>query len=625
MPSRLLLLFLLIGCLLAGCNESAVRQQGHYEIPSASIPADSLLRWANDLKTGPGSQTRDQQSFSAVIMGMYYNKTGAYPPAQQVLKSSLQMQQESPDSSLLAMTNLMLGNAAKNLGEYPEALNLYLRALDYYEHAGDKPSQANVHAEIGRVFQLKDDLPQSTLHLNTALRLLDNHKNTVTYLVALHTLANVYGMQNKLDSALRLDEEGMAISRQLNLPEQITTFLDNKATCYSLRGQYDSARVFYYQCLDIDSATGNKKQVADSWMQIGVLEQNLKHYPKAIACVDTAMRLAREAGYRRGLMQGWEELSIIYKEQGNYKEAIKAGENYYNEKDSIVNERKETAIAAWKTIYETEKKDKEIGLQHALIQQKNLIIIFLCILLPMALLVIYFAYRRNEIRKEKAYRESLFAREQQAATDILWAGEKERRRIAQDLHDGVGQVLSAALLNLQALGNATAVLPKEDAQLINTAAQLVRNGASEIRQISHNMMPVILLKNGLIFALQDFVNTMHYKALSVHLSVDMPSVRLSEGTEVMLYRVIQECVNNVVKHAQATRLDISITHEEQHISIMIEDNGIGMKTKSGAASQGIGMDNIRSRINYLHGTVEWANASADGGGTLVAIYIPVPE
>lgn len=556
-----------------------------------------------------------------MIMGLYYNKISSYRQAEKEFNDGLQLLKEFPDSALIARTFLGLGNASKNLGEYPEALTSFTKALDYYEHTGDSIALGGVHADLGQVFQLQNDLPQATSHLNTAVHLLGNHNQSVPFLVTLHTLANVYGMRNQLDSALLLDEIGLAVSRKLNLPEQATPFLDNKATCYTLRSQFDSARSLYYQCMKIDRATGNKKQVGDTWLNLGLMEQMLHRDQQAINCIDTSLKLFNESGYRLGSMLCWEALAKLYKDNKQFDKALDAQSNYFAIKDSLLNEKKENAVAEWKAIYETEKKDKEIRLQSALIQKKNLLISFLFITLPLGGLSVYFANRRNKIRKEKAYREAQFIREQQVARDILTAGEKERQRIAAELHDGVAQILSAAWMNLQALGPAVSTLEEEDAQLVRTAAQLVNEGCTEIRQISRNMMPVVLLKHGLIYALHEFVRTIHEKTISASLSVELPSAVLSKATELMLYRVIQECVNNVLKHARATRLDITITEEAQHISVMVEDNGIGMAATGNTASEGMGIQNIRSRINYLHGTVEWSSAGTNG--TLVAIYIPL--
>ena len=624
MTIRFAAFWVIICCIVYGCNRPETQPSSAFIMPPANATGDSLMELAAELKTDPDFSVGRRKAFVHYINGLHFTKKGSYRQAQKAFVDGLQILKESPDSVLIAATYQSLGNAYKNLGEYPDALTWLTKALTYYEYISDATAQADVHADLAQTFQQQGDLPQATLHLNTAIHLLGSQKNSVTYLIILHTLANVYGMRNQLDSALLLDAEGLAITGKQGFREQASTFLDNKATVFTERKKFDSARILYHQCLAIDSIFGNKKQVSDSWLNLGILELKQHHTAKAIQNIERSMQLAEEAGYKQGQLGGWLTLTDVYKETNQLDKALDAQSNYYALKDNIQSGRKANAIAEWKAIFETERKEKEIRIQQALLQRKNLFITLLMVTLLLGMLAAYFANRRNKIRKEKAYRELLFKREQQAAADIISAEEKERHRIAADLHDSVGQILSAALLNLQAVNATPSLLSNDDTKLLHTAVKLINNGCTEIRQISHHMMPVILLKQGLEYALHEFIRTIYDKTLRINLSIDVPDLTLEKPVELMLYRVIQECVNNVVKHAQATRLDISINLEDQHLSILIEDNGKGMSTSSTIKSHGIGMQNIRSRINYLGGSVEW-NSSENGGGTLVAVYVPVQQ
>jgi len=151
--------------------------------------------------------------------------------------------------------------------------------------------------------------------------------------------------------------------------------------------------------------------------------------------------------------------------------------------------------------------------------------------------------------------------------------------------------------------------------------QLVDDSCKEVRHVSHNMMPNVLLKNSLASAIHDFIDKVDKKALDMHLYTEGLDERLDSNTETVLYRIIQECVNNVIKHAAATTLDISIIRDKDGISATIEDNGKGFDTNDKEKFEGIGLKNILTRVEYLKGTVEFD--STPGRGTVVSLHVPL--
>jgi len=197
--------------------------------------------------------------------------------------------------------------------------------------------------------------------------------------------------------------------------------------------------------------------------------------------------------------------------------------------------------------------------------------------------------------------------------------ENERKRIARDLHDGVGQMMSAAKMNLSLLNNSTGMEPAEKTAY-EKAMALVDESCKEVRSISHNMMPNALIKMGLASAVRAFIEQIESPSLKVQLYTEGLNESLNKNTETVLYRVLQECVNNVIKHAAASNLDIALIKDETGINATIEDNGKGFDTSDKNKFAGIGLDNMQKRINFLKGQIEWN--SKPGNGTLVAIHIP---
>ena len=199
---------------------------------------------------------------------------------------------------------------------------------------------------------------------------------------------------------------------------------------------------------------------------------------------------------------------------------------------------------------------------------------------------------------------------------VIEAEEKERQRIAADLHDGIGQLLSAAKMNLSAVEDDVLESKKP---IMEKAIALIHESAKEVRDVAHNLMPNVLLKKGLSNAVQEFLNKIDGRVIQVKLHAEGINTKLESNVEAVLYRVIQECVNNVIKHSKASHLDIGITMDNEGISVSIEDNGVGFNPAQ-IKSDGIGLSNTRSRIEYLKGQMDID--SSPGKGTLIAIFVP---
>lgn len=198
------------------------------------------------------------------------------------------------------------------------------------------------------------------------------------------------------------------------------------------------------------------------------------------------------------------------------------------------------------------------------------------------------------------------------------AEERERKRISSDLHDGVGQLLSSALFNLNQLVKG-ADFNNEQAKLAERSVLLLNDGYDEIRAISHQIIPNFLLKYGLAAAVRDFLSKIDEHTIEVSLEISGIKATLGEQLEIQLYRILQESVNNVIKHSRANKLSIQLHKDEDGINLNIEDNGIGFNPKNVTEKTGIGMRNIQSRVAFLKGHLDIQ--SSPGEGTLLAIFI----
>lgn len=346
-----------------------------------------------------------------------------------------------------------------------------------------------------------------------------------------------------------------------------------------------------------------------------------KQYAAALPYFFRSAELAQAAGFRQGAQETYKQLASTYQLLGKDKEALGMLEHSMRIKDSLINTASENRIAELQAYYETEKQKQTIALQQTAISRKNYIIIATSLALLLLLVTGYSVYRLYRRRQKAALQRTLLEQQELAMKAVMEAEEKERQRIARDLHDGIGQMMSAAKMNLSALESQLNIPEASQQASLTTVMNLVDDSCRELRHVSHNMMPHVLIKNNLALALGDFTGKLDKKDLTINLYTEGLEQRLDPATETVFYRVVQECVNNVLKHAHATRLDLSVIRDHESLSATIEDNGRGFDPGDPKTAGGIGLSNIRSRIAYLKGTVDID--SSPGRGTLIAIHIPL--
>jgi PAS domain S-box-containing protein len=213
---------------------------------------------------------------------------------------------------------------------------------------------------------------------------------------------------------------------------------------------------------------------------------------------------------------------------------------------------------------------------------------------------------------------------QKAQTEAIIIGmERERKRVALDLHDGLVQTLSAISLNLKAMDDSVMCMDTNDQVAYKGALELLEVAISDTRSMSHDLMPAAIERYGFIKALEDFaVRTSKYGHLHVEIDPDHIDHYLNEFYRLNLYRIIQELIQNIIRHANATSAFIKIRKKPYGINIMVKDDGVGFDSSLEKVQQaGIGIRNIETRVKHMNGTLEVRSSSKKG--TMVQIHVPV--
>jgi len=317
-----------------------------------------------------------------------------------------------------------------------------------------------------------------------------------------------------------------------------------------------------------------------------------------------------------------EILYSTHLENGKIELALTHLQTFSNIRDSLIFAENHQQLQKLQAIYESTKKDKEIVAQNLLIShrtgQRNLLLVGLA---SLGLFIWFLTYRHQKNKRFNEEKiENLKNHQKILVMDSMLQGqEEERKRISQDLHDGLGTLLAAARMQMQIIQRE--VDKMSELKLVDKTEKLIAGACLEVRRISHDMMPTALSDLGFVAAIEDLVDEIRVqRELVFHL--DLPEeIKIPDGMALNLYRIIQEILQNVVKHANANIVELRISMKDDQLFIRIFDDGIGMDgTDSG---DGIGMSNIRSRVNYLNGKLDFH--SDIGKGCLYEIWLPIPS
>lgn len=266
------------------------------------------------------------------------------------------------------------------------------------------------------------------------------------------------------------------------------------------------------------------------------------------------------------------------------------------------------------TKYESEKKDEEIAHQSEVIQKEKTIRYALAGVLVLLLVLSVLFYVWYKAKQQQKLQVALLKEKEKGIEAVINAQEEERQRIAKDLHDGIIQELTSLKLNLKK------VFEKKENEATDKVFHQLEASTSELRDISHQMMPRALKDLGVVEAIEDMLNkSLDNTDINFNFETFGIKQRLKQNVEITLYRVCQELINNVVKHSDASEVSVQLFKAGNNITLIVEDNGkgLGQNTKK----DGIGLLNISSRLDILKGKVNFE--PSPNSGTLVTVNIPL--
>ena len=574
------------------------------------------------------------------------------------LAEASRYQSINPDSSLLHIRKALdLVLAGRSLGlvsrstqalggyflsreMYREAMLCYLNSLKIEEKRKNDIRIADLNDDLGLVYYYMEVFDKSLAYHQKALDIYVAHHDTTAIARVMSHLGTLHGSRHFCET--RNDEERLldfntAISYFEKSINQYSVIGDgrgiangnqNIAAVYNQMEKPETALGYIRKAIDFYRQINDPEGISGALYTLGKTYFRLKDYDRSIQSFKESEKIGLANNLTGGIQYLYEALAMPYYSTGDYKNAYESYIKYMTIRDSVYNSEKSRQIIELETKYQSEVKENRIlRLTSEKRRRNNILYLLSGVIILLGLSINYYirllrkkkiiADQNIEIREKKIAeleKERLYL----AARSVMEGEEAERSRLATDLHDGLGGLLSGIKINLSSMKE-NAVITHENVNAFNHALSLLDTSISELRRIAHNMMPETLNHYGLKTALEDFctqVSPVGQAALGLQFFGD--EIRYTKEVELTMYRIVQELVNNALKHSEATQINVQLFSEPKRLFAQVTDNGKGFDTaRVERELKGKGIENIRDRVTAMNGKFDiW---SQPGQGTEITV------
>jgi signal transduction histidine kinase len=545
-------------------------------------------------------------------------------------------------------------------GNHFMAAKSYYKALGMAEKAKDQTRILNSKRLLTESYINLDDFTNALKYGKEALELAKRLKDNNEILASLNNLGSVYRNQKDYEKAKIAFQE----MQQIALKRKDKDFI---ALSYYSLGEIEFETKNYNKALDLYNDAlkyyePNSINYATTQIDISKILVAQKQYDKAIPMILQYQKTLEQEGGEYYLPLSYKLLYESFKSQGNTIEALKYHEKFMLLKDSLATESNQSRIRSLQFEYDNTVKKSQLQKQNIelleektqkqqIAQTRNLFLLGGVLALALAGVLFWNNRKLNlknqQIESQKTQimlaqeqlenanqnlefrvtqrtqelalaNQELIQKNEEVKTALFTGQSIERKRVASELHDNVSSLLSAVNMSMQAISGKT--LTEGDQKIYKNVREMIKNAYSEVRNISHNIMPAGLEKDGLLSTINQLLEKINLnKQLSFSLESKGMEQRLPVQIELNVYSIVLELINNIIKHSEATKATIFMINQDDYFNLQVKDNGVGLDNNNG--NLGHGMGNIKSRIEALNGS--FAFDSENKKGTNFDIKIPL--
>ncbi len=516
-------------------------------------------------------------------------------------------------------SGMQIGIGLANKGERQEAMRFLLEAAVLFEQGGAHSILAPLYINMASIYAQAGELDKEIELLRKANKITKSTGDERNEAISSMGIRTYYVNQGNLDSAEHYAQRAFEIAQKRGDPILKLYSLFNLASMEEGRGNIEKAESYYLSLLALNPVGHDGARMR---YRCGDFYYKTNRLRKARAYLEVALAESKELGASDLTMNIQAILTNVYKKLGMFRSATLSAHDYMHLADSLHGVEVRSNVNELSIKYESEKKEREnqellakqgkkeleiIKLNTKLRQQVFLVI--LGVLAILAAILISFFLKKQQRQKLQIARQKQAIQEQKISEleamqmitsmkSLVQGQENERGRIAKELHDGIGSIMASLKLSLSQLPHYG---ERQDyQQLVSNINALYDKANSELRRIAQNLMPATLTRYGLIAALEDFVAELNYSG-KVHIDFQylFAESNLPDELSLSLYRVIQELLNNAIRHGKPSEVLVQLMKHDDVVNITVEDNGLGFDVNN--MDPGNGLQNIESRLAFFGG------------------------
>jgi len=544
----------------------------------------------------------------------------------------LTKEKKQTDNKLVILAvNLRKAKLLYKKGNQKEAMKLLLDGTDLLNKLQQPFLQAKYSTYLGRIFEAAKNYPKAIEYYKKSVDLSLQLKDTLIILRTYSRLGRIYFRSKKIDSASYyykkvINFKNLIRSQHRKQQYQVISRAYASLVAILIRQNgFPQAEYYANETINLNKTIKDSFSTSLALTNLGTIYLYQKKYKQAKSTYKEAYMYVQKDSSKIGLKQKEDvlyNLAYVSNEVKDYKSAY----NYLS-KSSDINadlSAKNLAenISEIEAKYNVAKTEKEAALEKAK-RLKTQVWFYSSIVFTLIIIILGFIFYKNyQLKQENKIDRLLNQTQTKILNATIDAKELERRNIAAILHDSVSALLSAANMHLQA----SKIQLKKNAPLEITKAQdIVSEASIKIRDLSHELVSSVLLKFGLAFAVNDICQKCSNSQIDIY-SNDDGIKRYDQNFEIKIYNIIEELINNMLKHSKAHNASVLLYHKEHNIlEIILQDDGIGFDVKKAKNKDGLGLSHIEARITMMKGKFIITSAKNQGSKFFISVPIKLKE
>ncbi|MCC6373078.1 MAG: tetratricopeptide repeat protein [Bacteroidia bacterium] len=555
------------------------------------------------------------------VMSIYKLK-GNYDSALQNGLAAIELTKTKPNDNKIKIEK---GRIQYNLsaiylkrGNYRAAIQQALEAKSIFSNNGMDEDYASVLMTIGNIYEQQMNYTNALFYFNETARIHKKSGNQKELAKAYNCIGNIYYSTYNNDSALYYYKQGLSIRFKNGFEDDLSGSLYNIGNIYVTINNYDSALFYFKSSLNIAVKSGKTEALYEAHEAIAEILILKKYYREALSHLQQAFSLSSSSKALPEKLILLKQLSNVYKAIGKKDSAFIYSDEYSQLNDSL-NEVLRKSIELEGTI---KSKELELNLSEEKNRSQMYIIIGMTAAIVLMVIILLLIYHVSKSGRNMRKLQDIIKEQELIALDAMLEGqESERKRLSRELHDTIGSILAATKFAFKSMENSLEKLMTENNAQYQNINGMLDEAMETVRKISHDMASGIIMEKGIEGALSQLCKRLEVSGkLKISLIIFGFDDKVDPVVELELYRVVQELLTNILKHAQAQNVSIQLTKSQSNINLMVEDDGTGFNPTN-TKKAGIGLKNIDERLKKLNG--KWNIDSGKGRGTTVIVDVPI--